>query len=151
MDPYNPKCVVSYQPACSCFPLSVCVCLCVCSVPQSRPSLWDPMDYSTPGSSVHGILQVRLLESDVIYFSWDLPAQKLNLYRLCLLHFRWIICHYTCEAPCLTIDPCYLPDVWFPSTWPLPQHLISSYLPAVNNCVIMFIWIFYYFQWTAQF
>ena len=25
-------------------------------------SLWDPMDYSLPGSSVHGILQARILE-----------------------------------------------------------------------------------------
>ena len=29
---------------------------------QSCPTLWDPLDYSLPGSSVHGILQVRILE-----------------------------------------------------------------------------------------
>ena len=29
---------------------------------QSCPTLWDPMDYSPPGSSVHGILQARTLE-----------------------------------------------------------------------------------------
>ena len=29
---------------------------------QSCPTLCDPMDYSTPGSSVHGILQARILE-----------------------------------------------------------------------------------------
>ena len=29
---------------------------------QSRPALCDPMDYSLPGSSVHGVLQVRILE-----------------------------------------------------------------------------------------
>ena len=34
----------------------------VCSVPQSCPALCDPMDYSPPGSSVHGILQARILE-----------------------------------------------------------------------------------------
>ena len=28
-------------------------------VPQSYPTLCDPMDYSSPGSSVHGILQGR--------------------------------------------------------------------------------------------
>ena len=27
---------------------------CVCLVPQSCPTLWDPMDCSPPGSSVHG-------------------------------------------------------------------------------------------------
>ena len=29
---------------------------------QSRLTLCDPMDYSLPGSSVHGILQARILE-----------------------------------------------------------------------------------------
>ena len=29
---------------------------------QSCPTLGDPMDYSPPGSSVHGILQARILE-----------------------------------------------------------------------------------------
>ena len=31
-------------------------------VAQSCPTLCDPMDYSPPGSSVHGILQARGLE-----------------------------------------------------------------------------------------
>ena len=29
---------------------------------QSCPTLCDPMDYSLPGPSVHGILQARMLE-----------------------------------------------------------------------------------------
>ena len=29
---------------------------------QSSPTLWDPMDYSLPGSSIHGIFQARVLE-----------------------------------------------------------------------------------------
>ena len=29
---------------------------------QSCLTLWDPMDCSPPGSSVHGILQARILE-----------------------------------------------------------------------------------------
>ena len=35
---------------------------CVCLVAQSCPTLCDPMDYNPPGSSVHGILQARILE-----------------------------------------------------------------------------------------
>ena len=31
-------------------------------VAQLCPTLWDHMDYSLPGSSVHGILQARILE-----------------------------------------------------------------------------------------
>ena len=47
----------------------VCVCVCVCvwctcthMHAQSSPTLCDPMDYSPPGSSVHGISQARILE-----------------------------------------------------------------------------------------
>ena len=33
-----------------------------CAVAQSCPTLCDPLDCSPPGSSVHGILQARILE-----------------------------------------------------------------------------------------
>ena len=38
-------------------------------VSQSCPTLSDPMDYSLPGSSVHGIFQARVLEWGAIAFS----------------------------------------------------------------------------------
>ena len=38
-------------------------------VTQSCLTLCDPMDYSLPGSSVHGILQARILEWVTITFS----------------------------------------------------------------------------------
>ena len=38
-------------------------------VAQSCPAVCDPMDYSFPGSSVHGILQARILEWVAISFS----------------------------------------------------------------------------------
>ena len=38
-------------------------------VAQSCPTLSDPMDCSPPGSSIHGIFQVRVLESGAITFS----------------------------------------------------------------------------------
>ena len=52
----------------------VCVSLCVlycldCLVAQSCPTLCDPMDCSSPGSSVRGISQARILEWVVISFS----------------------------------------------------------------------------------
>ena len=40
----------------------VCVCVCVCVCAQSCLTLWDPMDCSPPGSSIHGIFQARILE-----------------------------------------------------------------------------------------
>ena len=36
---------------------------------QSCPTLSDPMDYSPPASSVHGILQARMMEWAAISFS----------------------------------------------------------------------------------
>ena len=42
-------------------------------VPQLCPTLCDPMDCNPPGSSVHGILQARILEWVAISFFRDLP------------------------------------------------------------------------------
>ena len=39
------------------------------SVTQSSLTLCDPMDYSPPGSSVHGIFQARILEWVAVPFS----------------------------------------------------------------------------------
>ena len=41
----------------------------MCLVIQSYPTLWDPMDFSLPGFSVHGIFQGRILEWLAIFFS----------------------------------------------------------------------------------
>ena len=40
-----------------------------CEVAQSSPTLCDPMNCSLPGSSVHGIFQLRVLEWVAISFS----------------------------------------------------------------------------------
>ena len=55
----------------SCLPRSapLLVCVHVCSVALSCPTLCDPMDYSPPGSSVHGIFQARTLEWIAVSFS----------------------------------------------------------------------------------
>ena len=56
----------------------MCVCVCVFTHTQTYicakllqlcPTLCDPMDCSLPGSSVHGILQARILEWLAISFS----------------------------------------------------------------------------------
>ena len=51
-------------------------------VAQSCPTLSDPMDYSLPGSSVHGIFQARVLEWVAIAFS----ERKLSTKELMLLN-----------------------------------------------------------------
>ena len=48
-------------------------------VAQSCPTLCDPMDCSLPGSSLHGILQARVLEWDVIFLLQGIfPTQGSN-------------------------------------------------------------------------
>jgi len=75
----------------------VCVCVCVCMlVTQSCPTLCNPMDCSPPGSSVHGILQARILEwvptpwekGSHSFLQGIFPTQGSNL---CLLHCRQIL------------------------------------------------------------
>ena len=52
---------------CVCLCVFVCVCVCVCA--QSCLTLCDLLECSLPGSSVHGILQARMLECVAISFS----------------------------------------------------------------------------------
>ena len=91
----------------------VCVCVCVTCVyimkwswsevlvAQSYPALCSLMNYHPPGSSVHGILQARILEWVAIPFSrgcsqhrsnLNLPHCRQILYRL---YYLYIV--YTCN------------------------------------------------------
>ena len=47
-------------------------------VAQSCPTLSDPMDCSTPGSSVHGIFQARVLEWGAIALSDKEDETRVN-------------------------------------------------------------------------
>ena len=54
-----------------CVCVCVCVCVCICAkLLQLCPTLCDSMDYSPPGSSVHGILQTRILEQTAMPSSY---------------------------------------------------------------------------------
>ena len=48
-------------------------------VAQLCPTLFDPMDSSPPGSSVHGSLQARILERVAIPFAGYLPNPGVEL------------------------------------------------------------------------
>ena len=78
-----------------------------CLVTQSCLTFCDPMDYSPPGSSVHGIFQARILEWVVIPFSRGLLIQGSNLH---ILLGRHILYHW---------------DTWgtLGSTWCCPNAL----------------------------
>ena len=47
-------------------------------VAQSCLTVRNPMDYSPPGSSIHGIFQARVLEWGAIAFSKETPGEYLQ-------------------------------------------------------------------------
>ena len=57
-----------------------------CSVIQSCLTLWDPMEYSPPGSSIHGIFQTRIREQVAISSSRGSSWTRRS--NSCLLHLR---------------------------------------------------------------
>ena len=69
----------------------VCVCVCVCEVTQSCPTLCDPVDCSPPGSSVHGILQARILEWVAISFSKGSSQPRDRTQVFCIAGRRFIL------------------------------------------------------------
>ena len=84
-------------------------------VAQSCPTLCDPMDCSLPGSSIHGILQARILEWVAISFSRG-SSQPRDQTRVSLIAGRRFNLWATREAPspevcsnsCPLVQWCYL-------------------------------------------
>ena len=71
---------------------------CDSEVAQLRSTLSDPMDCSTPGSSVHWTFQARVLEWVAISFSnaWKWKVKGKSLSRIRLLATPWTAAH---QAP----------------------------------------------------
>ena len=61
---------------------------CSCLVAKSFLALCNPMNYSLPDSSVHGISQARILEWVVISFSRGSSRPREKSPSLCLLHWQ---------------------------------------------------------------
>ena len=62
--------------------------MCVWMCAQLGPTLCDPIDCSPPGSSVHGILQTRILQSVAFPPPGDLVSPEIEPHLLCLLHWQ---------------------------------------------------------------
>ena len=82
----------------------------VCSVVQLCATLGKPMNYSSPGSSVHGILQARLLEWVSFPLQGIFLTQGLNLG---LLHCRQNFHHLSHQGrPSLSVLTTYWEQVF---------------------------------------
>ena len=65
-----------------------------CLLTQSCPTLYDPMDCSLPGSSVHGILQARILDWVAMPFSRGSSGPRSQTQVSSISHMgRWILYH----------------------------------------------------------
>ena len=77
-------------------------------VTQSCPTLSNPMDYSPPGSSVHGIFQARVLEWGANAFS-DVGSLNLANYQNFLKNLKKNMEYYLGEVYLyLSFDPAIL-------------------------------------------
>ena len=67
--------------------MCVCVCVCVCVlIAQSSLTLCCPMDCGLPGSSVHGIFQLRILEWVDIPFFRESSRPRDQIWVSCITH-----------------------------------------------------------------
>ena len=102
-------------------------------VAQLCPTLCDPIDCSLLGSSIHGILQARILEWLAISFSnawkWKVKVKLLSHVRL--LATPWTVAS---EAPPSTGFPrqAYWSGVPLPSSWETEQVLIFFFWGIVD-------------------
>ena len=67
------------------------ICMCMCKVTQSYLTLCDPVDCSPPGSSVHGILQARILEWIAMSFSSRSSQPRDRTQVSCIAGRRFIL------------------------------------------------------------
>ena len=80
---------------------------------QSCLTLWDPMDWSLPGASVHGIFQTRILE-------WvAMPSSRGSSWLRDQTHVsfvscigRWIVYHWTSLVAQMVKDPPAMRETW---------------------------------------
>ena len=102
-----------------------------CYVLQSCLTLCDPMNCSLPGSSVHGILQARILEWVVISSSRRSSlTQGSSLCLLCLLHW---------QAGSLSLAPCKLEISRFIKLGknPLPPNPAPNLTSPSGSCSML--------------
>ena len=104
-------------------------------VAQSCPTLFNPVDCSPPGSSVHGILQARILEWVAISFSsawkWKLKVKSQSLVRL--LATPWTSVHQAPPSMGFSRQECWS-GVPLPS--PTPFIVIIKYWLYSPCCTI---------------
>ena len=81
------------------------ICCCCCLVAKLGLTLCDPMDYSPPGSSIHTIFQLRILEWVAISFSRG-ASQSRDATRVSCID-RQVLYHWATRETLLYFYPSY--------------------------------------------
>ena len=78
-----------------------CVCVCVCTHTRSCPTLCDPMNWSQPCSSTHGISQAKILDWVASSSSRgsSQPRDQIHVFCICCFGQRVLYHWATWEAP----------------------------------------------------
>ena len=122
----------------TCFCLGLLISAVLCLVAKLYLTLCDPMDYSLPGSSIHGIFQARILERVATSFSRGSSRprdQTLVSHSPSRLLTVWAIREaQRGSTKCLVLG--YRPEYWsgcpFPSPGDLPNPGIKPKSPALQ-------------------
>ena len=98
---------------------------CMCTKPfQSQPILWDHMDYRLPGSSVHGILQARILEWVAMTISRNWHAK----------YFLLLLLLFSCSVVRALWDAMDCSTPGFPVLHHLPE-LVQTHVHWVSDAI----------------
>ena len=114
------------------------------SVAQSCPTLRDPVDYSPPGSSVHGIFQARILEWVAIscFRGSSRPRDQTQVSHVSCIGRRVLYHFATWEAP---VSPDHFPNslvlkalpmkaVFTPGPPTFPDYCLCSFWLQLKPC-----------------
>ena len=113
--------------------------ICLCLVTQSCPTLWDPVDCSLPGPSVHGILWARIVGNHSL-LPGIFPTQEVNPGLLHCRRIIYLLSHQ--ESPHLfPRHPLFFVHAELFSTFrafkfkiPLSQRCCVSSMYPANSC-----------------
>ena len=86
-------------------------------------TLYSLMDCSLPDSSVHGILQARILEYVAIFSSRNRPTQGSNQHLPCLLHWQQ--------------------SLYYPATWGAQKRFIAYQKKKKKRALVLLFFLSY--------
>ena len=103
---------------------------CCCKSLQSCPTLCNPVDGSTPGSPISGILQARTLEWVAISFSstWKWKVKLKLLSRVRLLATSWTAAYQVPPSTGLSRQ-----EYWSGVPLPSPWHTADNHKYLLND------------------